>query len=731
MNKRKVIISIMVMCTFIFLLTGCFGPDPVNKNNNNIQGQVKVNGNTVADVQVSLEGEGISKNTTTDSSGLYSFNELPDGSYTLTFNKSDQINNETRNVTVSGGETVTKNLILETEDKNNNTIQGQVKIDGSSVADVDVALEGEGITKSTSTDSNGEYSFTELPDGNYTLTFNKGFDIDNETLSVEVSDGVTVTKDLILDIITMDEAKQFVKDLKQNGINIRDAGEEQATKIENNFKQEVIPYTVGIGYRMKDVGEVVRAWSVLMMYGPGEYEVNLNKWEDYESLLYDGYDEKNAAEESGYVVSTNPASEDLTTLDIWEWDITFANIEDEVAIRITNPYDIYFEEDVSDQYPDYDNYEKITIDYSDFDFEYMHTSSSDSTMEWSLDCAFNATETETIEFSDTNTDGDWNSKRDYTVTLPREGTATLDGVMTDDRNYTDEDNVFADIYEDSNDYPEIPPIGTIEISDTSLTLDFNNNNTINYEGNLSTEEFEYSGSSTIEFSKFPTFEQIEEGNEYPQLSYISSQGQFSTDKFKIDGSTEVEFTPNPVDITTSDGETMSLRLPDIITYTGGYQDLTGDPGFTYDGFLEINPDYTNFDIDLSQEQLESENNYLEGTVTLDGSLTNTDFADVGLNVVIERDGYQHYSSDFRYNYNDGKYIEGTASNGDEEEFSLEALNEQNIKIYMQASYNDDQDKIGEIKNKNDKLYGEIYLKDGQIQVDFADGKIISLIPEQQ
>ena len=665
MTKKKMFMSLIVVVSFLFLLSGCSSNGPIddsisNENLNTISGQVKVNESAVADVNVSLKGEGLNKSTNTDNNGLYSFNELPDGNYTLTFNKEEQNIDKTKSVTVSGGENMDADLIINVEKAN------------------------------------------------------------------------------------LEDAKKFVEDLKQNGINIKEAGKEQTTKIENNFKQEIIPYTVAIGYRMKEVNNVIKAWSVLMAYGPGDYTVDLSKRNEYEEIYNNRDKNENefsnsdynsyriySAEKSGYVDNINQTSDDLGSLDIWQWNINFVNREDEVAIKITNLNNIYSEKDVSDQYSEYDTYYKIEQDFSQLDFHYLQTSPVNDSMRWSLDFELNSTDEETFTETEQWNDFDNNThKEEITITLPRAANLTLNGEITDERSYTDEDNIFADIYENPEDYPEVPPIGKITISETHMDLDFNNDNTINYEGNLSTKEFTYSGNTTINFSSFPTYKKIQEGTAYPQLTSISSGGEFSTDVFKINGSTEIVFTDSPVDITNNNGNTISLKLPDKLTYSGGYEDLTEEKGFTFNGSIIMNPDYNDFNIDLTKDTLENENNYLGGTVSLDGSLQNTDFDEVTLNVEITRDGYKHLSSEFKYEYNNGKYIEGSADYGEEEEFNLNAKNEQNIKIELQANYSDNQDKVGELRNNEAELLGEIFIIDGEPQVNFKDNTIIKLFPNQ-
>ncbi|NNJ13541.1 hypothetical protein EKD04_024765 [Chloroflexales bacterium ZM16-3] len=142
-----------------------------------VGGQVTLNGSGFAGVVVS-DG---TRSTTTDSAGNYTLSNVPPGSYTLTPTKSGySFSPTTRSITVSGnssGQDFTGTLITY-------TVSGQVTLNGSGLAGVTVS-DG---TRSTTTDSAGSYTLSNVPPGSYTLTPTKsGYTFNPATRSVTVN----------------------------------------------------------------------------------------------------------------------------------------------------------------------------------------------------------------------------------------------------------------------------------------------------------------------------------------------------------------------------------------------------------------------------------------------------------------------------------------------------------------------------------------------------------------
>ncbi len=153
-----------------------------------ISGTVKnAKGSALRGVIVTLNGDGTGS-TTTDSQGNYSFVDINDGTYTITAEQSGYaFNPASRTLTVSGVNVTGQNF-TGTPVKTY-SISGTVKkASGAtiSVSGVLMALSGD-RSGSTTTDSRGNYKFTGILNGTYTITPAKAgctFTPTNRTVSV-------------------------------------------------------------------------------------------------------------------------------------------------------------------------------------------------------------------------------------------------------------------------------------------------------------------------------------------------------------------------------------------------------------------------------------------------------------------------------------------------------------------------------------------------------------------
>jgi len=124
-----------------------------------------VTGDTQAGVNVCLSGCGVTKCTTTDASGNYSFTRLSNCTYTITPSKTNYTFTPTSTpVTVSGADVTGINF---TATENTYTISGTVA--GEIQADVTMTLAGS-VSPTTTTDTSGNYAFRGLKIGSYTIT---------------------------------------------------------------------------------------------------------------------------------------------------------------------------------------------------------------------------------------------------------------------------------------------------------------------------------------------------------------------------------------------------------------------------------------------------------------------------------------------------------------------------------------------------------------------------------
>ncbi len=156
-----------------------------------ISGQVSVEGNGLSGVTVSLQGMGADEEETTDAGGQYTFSNLRAGEYQVAISGFDTreygFSSTSATVRVEHGRTANvpfEGIMLRTA-----SIMGTVTVEGEALPDVTVRLRGEGEDETTRTDTNGQYSFSDLPAGNFQVGIT-GYDPDDysfETTSKNVA----------------------------------------------------------------------------------------------------------------------------------------------------------------------------------------------------------------------------------------------------------------------------------------------------------------------------------------------------------------------------------------------------------------------------------------------------------------------------------------------------------------------------------------------------------------
>lgn len=153
-----------------------------------LSGTVTSGGTALTGVTVALTGT-TPKSTTTDSSGNYAFTGLLNGACTITPSKDHYtFNPTTLSANVNGADVTGRNF---TATFTGYSLSGKVTSDGVALSGVTIALSG-AASKSTTTDSGGNYTFTGLLNGTYTMTPSKGIiPFSPTTLSVTIN-GVDV-----------------------------------------------------------------------------------------------------------------------------------------------------------------------------------------------------------------------------------------------------------------------------------------------------------------------------------------------------------------------------------------------------------------------------------------------------------------------------------------------------------------------------------------------------------
>ena len=165
-----------------------------------VTGQVTVENNPLADVTVSLQGRGEDRTVTTNGAGQFTFSELRSGDYSVGITNPDPdqygFDVTSQTVTVAHGETASvpfEGIYLRTA-----SIMGTVTVEGTGLGEVTVTLQGEGEEDETSTNAAGQFSFTELHAGEYSIGISGfdddeyGFDVTTATVTVALQETATV-----------------------------------------------------------------------------------------------------------------------------------------------------------------------------------------------------------------------------------------------------------------------------------------------------------------------------------------------------------------------------------------------------------------------------------------------------------------------------------------------------------------------------------------------------------
>ena len=138
-----------------------------------VEGQVIIDGEGLAAVTVTLSGGPGDENFTmmTDADGMYRFEDLRPGDYTVSITNPDTRDYDfaatSQDVSVDLDETGTVDftgVLLRTSG-----ISGRVSVEGMGLPDIEVTLSG-AADASTTTDAGGQYSFSGLAAGDYTVT---------------------------------------------------------------------------------------------------------------------------------------------------------------------------------------------------------------------------------------------------------------------------------------------------------------------------------------------------------------------------------------------------------------------------------------------------------------------------------------------------------------------------------------------------------------------------------
>jgi len=152
-----------------------------------VSGSVTVEGTGVAGVTVTLSGAGTAS-ATTDGAGSYSFSGVHLGAYTVTISDfpSDMQFTPTSSSGTLTTDGETANVSFAGTYIRTSSISGNVSVDGVGLAGITIGLTGPDGGSFAVTDANGDYSFSGLRAGTYTVTFT-GYATQTVTVGVSVA----------------------------------------------------------------------------------------------------------------------------------------------------------------------------------------------------------------------------------------------------------------------------------------------------------------------------------------------------------------------------------------------------------------------------------------------------------------------------------------------------------------------------------------------------------------
>jgi hypothetical protein len=168
-----------------------FTATPIPVQTHNISGRVTLNGSGLSGVTVSLQGTSFT--TVTGSDGTYSLTGVSNGSYTIipslagyTFTPAS------RSVNVNNSDVAGQDFAATAQ---SHTISGRVTLNGGGLSGVTVSLQGTSSNSAT-TNSDGNYAFTGVQNGLYTVTPSlTGFAFTPANRSVSVNNGDVTGQD--------------------------------------------------------------------------------------------------------------------------------------------------------------------------------------------------------------------------------------------------------------------------------------------------------------------------------------------------------------------------------------------------------------------------------------------------------------------------------------------------------------------------------------------------------
>ncbi len=167
-----------------------------------VRGSVTVEGDGLAGVTVRLSGMADAE-AMTDASGQYSFTGLRAGRYSVEISgfDSDEVGFSSTSGSADLGVGDTEVVSFDGTYLRTAGIRGQVSVEGSGLAGVTVSLSGEGDDRTATTDAGGQYAFSKLRAGDYSVAVSGydmdaiGFDATSQSVTVALGETANVRFD--------------------------------------------------------------------------------------------------------------------------------------------------------------------------------------------------------------------------------------------------------------------------------------------------------------------------------------------------------------------------------------------------------------------------------------------------------------------------------------------------------------------------------------------------------
>ncbi|MFW5971974.1 MAG: carboxypeptidase regulatory-like domain-containing protein [Bacillota bacterium] len=543
------------------------------------------------------------------------------------------------------------------------------------------------LEKSTITDNDGTYSFTDIDSGEYTLTF-KSENIDLTREAVVNGDIETVNIDISGMLATVEDCQEFVGDLNNSGMHMTENLSVQMQEFAQYVEEETVPYMERMASRLNMIAIVESIWT------------------DYNSefRLVDDKNINYGLIEPGKYVLRNGVLEqeekyDYADSELWVWDFVLENAYGnndiyDASISMTNYNDLYRK--------DSDGLYSV-VDYSKGEFHYSQSLREDPE-DFSMEIDFTASS------SSTQILADFDSYENHTTEIiaPDIGNMTLDGKMVDKTVIM------------TSEGDELTPINEVTINgnvDYDLDTESDDNNIV-YNGSFKSDVIESNGKVIIEMDSFPSYDSVDL---FPMLSKVEVEGSLKAGKAYFENGFKVSFTENSYE-PYFEGPVVpnSIEIYGAYRYTNSPDDITNLMG----NFL-FDIDYSSF---TTADGFEYEDNYFIYDLSFEGGYSQTGFYPLDLNIDINRNEYDKVDTSLIYSFGSDKKINVSIA-VDESNFEINAFTD---KIDLAVEFDIEEDYVGEIKigsitNMNNEELAKIFLIDGQPQVLYNDSSAGSIM----